>query len=137
MMKITLDENAVMPVRAHETDAGFDLCSLEEGTLYPNCSVTFNTGVHMQIPKGYAGLLVSKSGLNIHQNITSTGLIDSGYTGPIIVKLYNQGTGIVNISKGQKISQIVIIPINTPELELVEKIEDTDRGNNGFGSTGK
>ena len=136
-IKVTLDKNAILPVRAHELDAGYDLFSREDAVIYQNSSGIFDTGVHMEIPPNHCGLLVSKSGLNIKKNVQSDGLIDSGYTGSICVKLYNHGAKAVEIKKGQKISQIVILPIVTPELEIVDALEETERGNGGFGSTGK
>lgn len=140
IMKVTLDKNAVMPTRAHEADAGLDLYApkgMEVTNFVPGGSVVIDTGVHVQIPEGYCGLLVSKSGLNVKFGITSTGLIDSGYTGSICVKLYNHGQGIYTVRGGDKISQLVLMPVITPTLEVVDRLEDTDRGDNGFGSTGK
>jgi dUTP pyrophosphatase len=150
-VKIKLDVGAKMPTRAHEADAGLDLYSPVDATIYPaNVAATFggffgggyssvciDTGVHVQIPAGYVGMVKSKSGLNVNCGITSEGVIDSGYTGSIVVKLYNHGNSVVKIEKGQKISQLVILPIITPELELVDELEETERGSNGFGSTGK
>lgn len=136
-MKVMLDPGAYMPKRAHELDAGFDLCSPVDDVVFPNCSLTIDTGVHVEIPKGYVGMVKSKSGLNVKYGILSEGVIDAGYTGRIRVKLYNHGNCAVPISKGQKISQLVILPIITPELELVDSLEDTERGESGFGSTGK
>lgn len=136
-MKVVLDKGAYMPTRAHEADAGYDLYSRETATIFPNSSGVFDTGVHLEIPKNYCGLLVSKSGLNVHFGCQSEGLIDSGYTGSICVKLYNHGTRAVRIHEGQKISQLVLLPILTPELELAVSLENTERGDNGFGSTGK
>jgi dUTP pyrophosphatase len=136
-VKIQLDAGAYMPTRAHEWDAGLDLYAMETVFLPMYDSRVFDTGVHVEIPKGYVGMVKSKSGLNVNNNITSEGVIDCGYTGSIRVKLYNNGNQNMYISKGQKISQLVIMPIITPELELVEKLEDTERGTGGFGSTGK
>lgn len=82
-------------------------------------------------------MLKSKSGLNVRDDLTSEGVIDSGYTGSIVVKLYNHGDKSKFIRAGEKISQLVIMPIITPELELVQFLEETERGDNGFGSTGK
>lgn len=135
-VKVMLDPGAIMPTRAHELDAGYDLYSREDAVIYQNASGTFDTGVHMEIPAGYVGFLKSKSGLNVKSGIQSEGVIDAGYTGSICVKLYNHGAKAVEIKKGQKISQIVLLPIITPELELVDGLEDTERGNGGFGSTG-
>ena len=136
-IKVTLDKDAILPARAYELDAGYDLFSREDAVIYQNSSGIFDTGVHMEIPPNHCGLLVSKSGLNIKKNVQSDGLIDSGYTGSICVKLYNHGAKAVEIKKGQKISQIVILPIITPDLEIVDALEETERGNGGFGSTGK
>lgn len=136
-MKVMLDPGAKMPTRAHETDAGYDLYAKVSRLIFPGDSFTFDTGVHAEIPVGYVGMVKSKSGLNVKHGITSEGVIDSGYTGSISVKLYNHGKSPVNIEFGQKISQLVILPIITPELELVDDLEETERGNGGFGSTGR
>lgn len=82
-------------------------------------------------------MLKSKSGLNVKHDIVGEGVIDSGYTGSIRVKLYNHGSESYMIERGDKISQLVILPIITPELELADELEETERGANGFGSSGK
>jgi dUTP pyrophosphatase len=136
-IKIVLDEGSLMPCRAHSADAGYDLFSCEDAIIHPNSSRTFDTGVHIAIPEGYVGFLKSKSGLNVKHNCQSEGVIDSGYTGSIVVKMFNHGSKSVEIGRGQKISQLVLLPIITPELELADILEETERGNGGFGSTGK
>ena len=136
-IKVMLDPGAKMPTRAHEHDVGYDLYSMEDVMILERGKHTFDTGVHVAIPVGYAGMIKSKSGLNVNQNITSDGVIDPDYTGSICVKLYNNGDRAVRIRKGQKISQLVIVPVITPELELTDSMEETERGNGGFGSTGK
>lgn len=136
-MKVMLDPGAIMPTRAHELDAGLDLYSPVDDVVYHDDSLTIDTGVHVEITAGYVGMVKSKSGLNVKHGIQSEGVIDAGYTGSICVKLYNHGNCAVPIQKGQKISQLVILPIITPELELVDSLEDTERGSGGFGSTGK
>lgn len=136
-IKVMLDPGAKMPTRAHELDAGYDLYAMHDAVIYGHDSETFDTGVHVAIPAGYVGMVKSKSGLNVKHNLTSEGVIDSGYVGSIAVKLYNHGENPVYIQTGQKISQLVLLPIITPELLLVDKLEDTERGNGGFGSTGK
>ena len=138
-MKVMLDPGAKMPTRAHETDAGLDLyarMNVRSIAINPGCSMSIDTGVHVEIPAGYVGMLKSKSGLNVNCGITNEGVIDSGYTGSICVKLYNHGHSVFFLENGQKISQLVIMPIITPELELVDSLEETERGNGGFGSTG-
>lgn len=134
-IKIMLDEGA-KATRAHEHDAGLDLYSREDAVLFRHGSHEFDTGVHIEIPNGYVGFLMSKSGLNRDFGVQSTGTIDSGYTGSIKAMLYNHGSGMVHIKAGQKITQLVILPIITPELELVDSLEETERGDNGFGSSG-
>lgn len=136
-MKITLDEGAVMPQRAHKQDAGLDLFSREDRVILDGDSAVFDTGVHIELPPGTYGRLESKSGLNIHYDIVCLGgTIDEGYTGSIRVKLYNLGKKPYMIRKGQKIIQLTIIQCVRPELEIVDRLEETERGEKGFGSTG-
>lgn len=136
-MKIKLDHGAIMPTRAHSTDAGLDLYARETQIVGAKESAKFDTGVHIELPANTVGMLKSKSGLNVNHGITSEGVIDVGYTGSIVVKLYNNSGYDYKINAGDKITQLVILPILTPELELVESLEATERGNGGFGSTGK
>lgn len=137
-MKIKLDPGAKMPTKAHKWDAGFDLYAKNNAIIHPGCRAVFDTGVHVEIPEGYVGLLTSKSGLMAQQGITSRGTIDCGYTGSIHAVLFNHGQKKVVIKKGQKISQLVILPMACfIDLELVDSLEDTERGAGGFGSTGK
>jgi dUTP pyrophosphatase len=134
--KVMLDEGAKMPTKAHNTDAGFDLYTPKRAYVNSNSSVRIDTGVHIEIPKGYVGFLKSKSGLNVKHGITGEGVIDAAYTGSIVAKLYNSGEPIV-FEEGQKIIQIVFLPIPDVELELTDSFEATERGDNGFGSSGK
>lgn len=136
-MKIILDNGARMPTKAHRADAGFDLYSREAVIVPAKESATFDTGIHMQIPEGFVGFLKSKSGLNVKHGITSEGVIDSGYTGSIVVKLYNHSGKDYKVQIGDKISQIVLLPIAMTDLELVKDFENSERGNNGFGSSGR
>lgn len=137
-MKIVLDNGAFMPTRGHATDAGLDLKTPVDFILYAGSSAVIDTGVHVEIPVGMVGMLKSKSGLNVKYAITSEGVIDAGYTGSIRAKLYNHGCDSHFFNAGDKITQLVIMPIYIPEaLEVVETLEETDRGDNGFGSTGR
>ena len=136
-MKVMIDEDAYIPTRAHDTDAGLDLRSPETVYLPAHSSRIIDTGVHVELPRGTAGLLVSKSGLNVKNGITSTGLIDEGYTGSIAVKLYNHSTVPYKIIRGDKISQLVIVPVLYEDVEIVGELSETERGVRGFGSTGK
>lgn len=136
-MRIKLDEGAIMPTRAHGTDAGLDIYTPVSFYLRAHSSYTIDTGVHVELPPNTAGFLKSKSGLNVNYGITSEGVIDVGYTGSIRVKLYNNSSDPRMFVAGDKISQLVILPIVVPELELVDELADTERGANGFGSSGR
>lgn len=136
-IKVVLDEGAVIPTKAHEADAGFDLYSKEDFMLFEHDSHAFNTGVHIAIPEGYVGFIKSKSGLNVKCSIQAEGVIDSGYTGSIIVKMYNNGDTPHFFNKGDKLTQLVILPIPQVSLCQVDSLEETERGDNGFGSSGK
>lgn len=136
-MEIMLDNGAYMPSRGHGTDAGLDLRTPKAVTVPAYGSVIVDTGVHVALPQGCAGLLVSKSGLNVRHDITSTGLIDEGYTGSIVVKLYNHGGGDYQLAAGDKITQLVVIQVIRESLEQVSAFLPSERGDNGFGSTGR
>lgn len=152
-MKIMLDKGAKMPTRAHPWDAGLDLYAVEKGVV-PRCSYSasttsyshgevnpgskvFDTGVHVEIPEGYVGLIQSKSGLMVNHKITTDGTIDAHYTGSIKICLFNHSRNKYRVKAGDKIAQLVIVPCLLPELELVDHLEETDRGDGGFGSTGR
>lgn len=136
-MKIKLDEWAKMPVRAHNADAGLDLYAGEDALIMPGDYHTFDTGVHVELPSGTAGFIKSRSGMNMNRSLVCEGVIDAGYTGSIRVKLYNLGSHAQRISKEDRIAQLVIVPVFIPELEIVDDLEDTQRGGNGFGSSGR
>ena len=136
-MKVKLDNGAFIPKRAHDADAGYDLFAMESKTVPARGSAIFDTGVHMEIPHGFAGVIKSKSGLNIKHDILSDGLVDSGYSGRIRVKLYNHGDREYQVLRGDKISQIMIVPVHTPDLRIVTELKETERGEHGFGSTGR
>lgn len=136
-MKIKLDAGAYEPIREHDTDAGLDIRARDIQIVPAQGYAIFHTGVHIQLPHGTAGIIVSKSGLNVKNSITSTGLIDEGYNGEIVVKLYNHGGYDYRVNQGDKISQIVIVPVLYEDVEIVRDLEETERGDKGFGSTGK
>ena len=136
-MKIVLDEKALMPERAHETDAGLDLKSPITVLIPKGGSEAIDTGVHIELPSGTVGMLKSKSGLNVKYGIQSEGVVDEGYTGSICVKLYNHGTEAKQFTRGDKITQLVVLPVLYPRVEQTEDIKGGDRGDGGFGSTGR
>ena len=136
-MKVVLDRGAFAPERAHGTDAGLDLRSPKDVTVPAHGSAIIDTGVHVEIPFSCAGFLKSKSGLNVKHGITSEGVIDTGYTGSVVAKLYNNSSKDYHIKRGDKITQLVVMLIGLPDVELVDSLEETERGENGFGSTGR
>lgn len=137
-----LDDGAYFPAKAHSTDAGFDLRTRDRVVLRAHSSACIDTGVHIDIPAGWFGKLESKSGLNVKHSIVSLGgVIDAGYTGSIVAKLYNLSDSDYVFESGDKIVQIIIQPCaRTDCMEQVlslDKFHDSDRGDNGFGSSGK
>ena len=136
-IKVKLDPGAKLPTRAHPKDAGLDIYAAEDAIIRPGCHATVETGVHVEIPEGYVGLLTSKSGLMHNHGLTCRGTIDADYTGSIKAVMFNQGSQIVSVQAGDKITQLVIAPIITPELEIVDELPETERGADGFGSTGR
>ena len=135
-LNVKLDEGAKMPTRAHDTDAGLDLYAMHDAVIPMFGSVKLDTGCHVAIPKNYVGLITSKSGL-MSEGITSRGTIDSDYRGSIKAVLFNHNNRPYRIQKGQKITQLVILPIITPQPVQVDNLEETVRGEGGFGSSGK
>lgn len=137
-LRIKLDPGAFMPQRGHDTDAGLDLRAMWLQTISPRGSASFDTGVHLEIPAGYYGKIESRSGLNVKRGIVSCGgVIDCSYRGSIVVKLYNMTDDPYLVESGDKIAQLVITSCETPKLVLVSELSETERGANGFGSTGK
>lgn len=136
-MKVVLDPGAYIPERAHDTDAGYDLRTPVRIYLHPHSSAIVDTGVHVELPPGKCAVVVSKSGLNVKNDITSTGLIDEGFTGTIIIKLYNHGDHPHIFDPGDKVSQFYITDYYSPEIIVTDKLAKTERGDAGYGSTGK
>lgn len=137
-LKVVLDEGAFPPERAYDADAGMDIRSPRDLMIPAGGSGVIDTGVHIEIPDGYAGFLKSKSGLNVKHDITSEGVIDAGYQGSICVKLYNHGVTGYQVKRGDKVSQLVISPVMLCGVKIVQKFQgETERGNSGFGSTGR
>ncbi|MBR4874137.1 MAG: dUTP diphosphatase [Clostridia bacterium] len=133
---VVLDVGAFAPERAHPSDAGLDLRSPNRVRVPARSMTVIDTGVSVAIPEGYVGLITSKSGLML-KGITCRGTIDSSYRGTIRAVIYNSSPYDYQFEEGDKITQLVIIPIITPEVTVVEELEDTDRGTSGFGSTGR
>lgn len=136
-VKVRLADGAYMPTRGHKYDAGLDLRAMEDHYICTGDSEVVDTGVSLVIPKGYAGLLVSKSGLNIKKSVTTTGLIDADFTDTIKVRVYNDGDKLLTIKAGDKVTQIMFVELPWVTLVLDEVQEEGERGPNGYGSTGR
>ena len=137
-MKVVLDNDAKMPTRAHPEDAGLDLYSREDKVIPAKGSASFDTGVHFQLLPHTYGKIESKSGLNVNHNVVCCGgVIDEGYTGSIVVQLYNFGNEDYTVMRGDKIAQLIIQPYMAPVLIQSDHLSNSDRGDNGFGSSGR
>lgn len=134
---VKLDEGAYLPERAHDTDAGADIRTPVSFVLPAHSSHTVETGVHVQLPRNTVAMLKSKSGLNVNDDITAEGVIDEGYSGEIRVKLYNHGHHPKHFRKGDKITQLVLLPVIYAGFRQVDEVEAGERGDNGIGSTGR
>lgn len=142
-----LTDTAVLPVKAHQSDAGLDICADEDITINAGETVTVSTGLSITIPEGYYGRLKGRSGLTSKTALrVQEGTIDSDYRGEIKVICDTRDTMLSNdiwsdncyfeITKGMKIAQLIIQPLPTAEVTEVDELDDTDRGDGGFGSTG-
>lgn len=136
-LRVVLDEDAIMPERVHDTDAGLDLFTPYDFVVPAHGFAFCDTGVHVEIPSCTDGHIRSKSGLNRKFGITADGTVDEGYTGTVGVTLHNDGDEDHEFLRGQKIAQLVIELIARPTPIHVSSISGGDRGDNGYGSTGE
>lgn len=138
-MDIKLDESAFLPTRAHPTDAGLDLRSPENVFIPAHGSRVIRTGVHIRLQAYTAGFIKSRSGMMVHHNIITDGVIDEGYSGEICVWLHNCGDASYYVYRGDRIAQLVIQPVyyDTPVVVEDLRMDESERGDAGFGSTGK
>ena len=136
-LKVKLDPGAITPKRAHKCDAGLDIFTPIDFTIPADSWISIDTGVHIAIPEGYFGLLTSKSGIMRSRGIKCTGTIDSGYTGAIGAVLFNESGEEAKFYAGDKVTQLVILKCETPDVVIVEELDETERGDGGFGSTGR
>lgn len=138
-IQFKLEPGGIEPTKFYRKDAGFDLYAPYGAKILPGQGLSIDTGVCIDIPEGYVGEVVGRSGLNHSFNIVCPqGTIDSGYTGSIRVKLYNLGNKPWEFTEGTRIAQLIIMPI--ADVELVDANSDftePERGRNGFGSTGR
>jgi len=137
-MSPTISCVGTIPTKTYPTDAGFDLIASRDIIIPARDSAIIGTGTHISIPLGYVGLIWSRSGLSCkHKLEVGAGCIDYGYTGELLVHLHNLSDTLYDVHKGDKIAQLLIMSILLPTFESVDKLPEADRGNNGFGSTGK
>lgn len=138
-MNVVLTDGAELPRYAHDGDAGFDLCITEDVRLEPNASAVCGLGFACEIPSGCVGLVFPRSRLGAHYGVTlrnSVGVIDSGYRGEVCAPLVNLSCDTVFLPKGSRVCQMVVVPFVPCDLVKVASLTDTERGTDGFGSTG-
>ena len=136
-----LNENAIIPTYGTEFSAGADLYALCENdvTINPQETILIHTGISVEVPEGYAGLIYARSGLASKKGLApanKVGVVDSDYRGEVMVALHNHGSVAQTISNGERIAQFVITPFLKAEFVLSDELTDTERGAGGFGSTG-
>jgi dUTP pyrophosphatase len=135
-LKSKIEEGGFEPVRGHATDAGLDLRSPVDVWVHPGEHVMIDTKTAVMIPDGFVGLLTSQSSLMAH-GLTSRGTIDAGYNASIKAVLYNHGKEGYLVHAGDKVTQLIILPIVIPDVEYVDDLGNSERGGGSFGSTGK
>lgn len=134
------DAEAKLPTKAHEDDAGWDLYSLYDYVINPHETVKVDTGLNFQLPEGTFGAIYARSGLATKQGLrpaNCVGICDAGYRNNYIVPLYNDSDEVRIIHKYDRIAQLIIQPFIQSELTEVDNLNETERGNGGFGSSGK
>ncbi|MEA2001714.1 MAG: dUTP diphosphatase [Actinomycetota bacterium] len=134
-----LDPELPVPARAHHDDAGIDLHARFDANLAPGEWAMIPTGIAVAIPDGHAGLVAPRSGLAARHGISvvnGPGVVDAGYRGEINVILINHGTEPLKLSRGDRIAQLVVVPVVLPELVEVDELPESTRGAGGFGSSG-
>ena len=135
---IKTHEKAIIPKLAHEGDSGFDLSSINGHAIPPGCRAVISTGISVEMPPTHTGRISPRSGLAVRYGIDVLGgVIDSGYRGELKVCLINHGISeTLQVSPGDRIAQIVFTPVLTESVEWEGTVSETDRGADGFGSTG-
>lgn len=134
-----VDNPLFLPVRNHPGDAGADLRSTIDVDIFPGQTMRISTGIKLAIPYGYVGLVFPRSGLATRKGIrlaNSVGVVDSGYRDYIYVPLVNESDLVYRVSRGDRIAQLLIVPVALPGFMAVESLSETSRGEGGFGSTG-
>lgn len=130
-------DDAIIPKRGSEQAAGYDLYTIDEGRLMPKQTRLFDTGISFTVPEGTYGRIAPRSGLSKKGILVNAGVVDRDYTGPVKVMLHNLSDEMYQVKKNDRIAQLIIEKIATPIIEEVGSLEETDRGDGGFGSTGR
>ena len=130
-------DDAIIPKRGSEQAAGYDLYTIDEGRLIPKQTRLFDTGISFTVPEGTYGRIAPRSGLSKKGILVNAGVVDRDYTGPVKVMLHNLSDDMYQVKKNDRIAQLIIEKIATPVIEEVGSLEETDRGDGGFGSTGR
>jgi dUTP pyrophosphatase len=137
MQVMLLNENAKVPSFAHTDDAGMDLYASEECTVLVGGRAQIKTGIALAIPLGFVGLIWDKSGISHKSGMkVMGGVIDAGYRGEILIGMVNMGESAHTFKVGDKVAQMLIQKVEQPTLQIVSELPNTERGENGFGSTG-
>jgi len=132
-----LSPKAIIPERSKQSDAGYDLHSIEALPLLPMSREAVSVGFAIEIPKGYYGRIAPRSGLAVRAGIdVLAGVVDSGYRNEIKVVMINLGQGLVSVEEGDRIAQLIIEKCHDVEWEETDELSDSDRGEDGFGSSG-
>jgi dUTP pyrophosphatase len=134
---LRVSSEAILPTRAHPDDAGLDLYNLEDFSLNPGQGKVARTGIAVALPPKHVGMVADRSSLAKRGIKTAGGIIDAGYRGEIHIVLWNISQDPILLRRGERIGQLMIIPIATPAPVEVDILDETQRGANGFGSTGK
>lgn len=136
-MRVVLDDGAKAPERAYDLDAGYDLFTPVDFVVPAHGYAWIDTGVHVELPRGTRGHICSKSGLARFHGLHTDGTVDEGYTDSIGITMFNNGDSDYKFSAGDKVAQMVVEVIIRPEIEVVDSIIGGERGNRGFGSSGR
>jgi dUTP pyrophosphatase len=138
---LRLRPDAVLPVRQHPGDAGLDLCCVEPVRLGPGERAFVPTGLAVAVPTGFAGFVTPRSGLAARHGVTlvnTPGIVDAGYRGELkVLLLYTDASATFEAAAGERIAQLLLVPVALPDVEEVAALDETARGAGGFGSTGR
>lgn len=140
MLKVQTAPAARTPSRGSARAAGLDLSAMGEGVIYPGSRWRINTGISVEIGEGFVGMVCSRSGLALNHGVAvlnAPGIIDADFRGEISVLLQNSGAEPWFYSHGDRIAQLLIVPVSVAPFELLDSLSETERGAGGFGSTGR